>query len=281
MTFEKYGFNPSELSFFFICWNFGYEKMGHATQLAQHYLHHLVALSFSRVGVPPNPRPHLVMWWLMITRRIVWLCRRCVTILSNFYQRIKMLPKPTITCSLGVVDSRGGVYHTESKGQGPDGPIERPYAQQHAGRRAGGGDCRLRGPCCSHFSKKCLCCAALTYFEAMLGLCWPIWGLGWGHVRPSWGYVGAMLPHPGAMLDHVVDDVGASGTPPRWFWVMLLSWDHLHSQILLEKALPSGLRDTRSIFATRFLSTSWILLVGDGTSVEHVGGRGRSPPYLQ
>ena len=33
----------------------------------------------------------------------------------------------------------------------------------------------------------------LAYLGAMLGLCWPIWGLCWGHVRPSWRYVGAML----------------------------------------------------------------------------------------
>ena len=64
----------------------------------------------------------------------------------------------------------------------------------------------------------------LAYLGAMLGLCWPIWGLCWGHVRPSWGYVGALL------------------TLRRWFWAKLFSWLHLHSHILLEKALASGLR---------------------------------------
>ena len=72
----------------------------------------------------------------------------------------------------------------------------------------------------------------------ILGLCWPIWGVCWGHVRPSWGYVGAMLPHLGLLLDHVVGDVGPSGAPPRWFWAMLFSWLHFHSQNFAWKSSP-------------------------------------------
>ena len=59
---------------------------------------------------------------------------------------------------------------------------------------------------------------------AYLGLCWGYVGVCWGHVRPSWGYVGALL------------------TLRRSFWAKLFSWLHLHFQILLEKALASGLR---------------------------------------
>ena len=87
----------------------------------------------------------------------------------------------------------------------------------------------------------------------ILGLCWPIWGLCWGHVRPSWGYVGAMLPHLGLLLDHVVGDVGPSGAPRGDFGLCCFHDFAFIPKILLEKALPSGLRSTRSIFATRFL----------------------------
>ena len=93
----------------------------------------------------------------------------------------------------------------------------------------------------------------------ILGLCWPIWGLCWGHVRPSWGYVGAMLPHLGLLLDHVVGDVGQSGAPRGDFGLCCFHDFTFIPKILLEKALPSGLRSTRSIFATLFVWKSWIL----------------------
>ena len=93
----------------------------------------------------------------------------------------------------------------------------------------------------------------------ILGLCWPIWGLCWGHVRPSWGYVGAMLPHLGLLLDHVVGDVGPLGAPRGDFGLCCFHDFTFIPKILLEKALPSGLRSTRSIFATLFLWKSWIL----------------------
>ena len=87
----------------------------------------------------------------------------------------------------------------------------------------------------------------------ILGLCWPICGLCWGHVRPSWGYVEAMLPHLGPLLDHVVGDVGPSGTPRGVFGLCCFHGFTFIPKILLEKALPSGLRGTHSIFATPFL----------------------------
>ena len=85
------------------------------------------------------------------------------------------------------------------------------------------------------------------------GLCWPTLGLCWGYVGPSGVYVGARFAHLGAML-------GLCWPPGGDFGAMSCSWVHLHSQILLEKALPSGLRGTHSIFATPFLWKSWILL---------------------
>ena len=33
----------------------------------------------------------------------------------------------------------------------------------------------------------------LAHFEVLLGLCWPIWGLCWGQVRPSWAMLGLWL----------------------------------------------------------------------------------------
>ena len=96
----------------------------------------------------------------------------------------------------------------------------------------------------------------LAHLGAMLGLCWPSCGLCWGQVRPSWGYVGAMLAHLESMLGPCSPILGSPGGD---FGVMLCSWLHLHSQNLIEKALPSGLRGTHSIFATPFLWKSWIL----------------------
>ena len=117
----------------------------------------------------------------------------------------------------------------------------------------------------------------LAHFEVLLGLCWPIWGLCWGQVRPSramlglwqtaqpdfvsktlllpgtgipkmppeqvylglsWGYVGVCWGHVRPSWGYV----GALLTLQRSFWAKLLSWLHLHFQILLEKALASGLR---------------------------------------
>ena len=73
----------------------------------------------------------------------------------------------------------------------------------------------------------------------ILGLCWPIWGLCWGHVRPSWGYVGAMLPHLGQPpVGPCCGRCWTVGHPPRWFWAMLFSWLHLHSQNFAWKSSP-------------------------------------------
>ena len=83
-------------------------------------------------------------------------------------------------------------------------------------------------------------------------------------VRPFWGYVGAMLPHLGPLLDHVLGDVGPSGAPQGVFGLCCFHGFTFIPKILLEKALPSGLRGTRSMFATPFLWKSWILL-GTGT----------------
>ena len=69
------------------------------------------------------------------------------------------------------------------------------------------------------------------------------------------GYVGAMLPRLGPLLDHVVGDVGPSGTPRGDLGLCCFHDFTFIPKILLEKALPSGLRGTHSIFATLFLKT--------------------------
>ena len=77
----------------------------------------------------------------------------------------------------------------------------------------------------------------LAQLQSLLGPGSPILGLCWSYVGPSGVYVGAMFAHFGAML-----------TPGGDFGAMLC-----HSQNLLEKALPSGLRGTHSICAMPFL----------------------------
>ena len=62
-----------------------------------------------------------------------------------------------------------------------------------------------------------------------------------------------MLPHLGLLLDHVVGDVGPLGAPRGDFGLCCFHDFTFIPKILLEKALPSGLRSTRSIFATLFL----------------------------
>ena len=134
----------------------------------------------------------------------------------------------------------------------------------------------------------------LAHLGAMLGQFWPSCGLCWGQVRLFWGYVGPAAVYVGAMLAHLGAMLGLCWFPGGDFGAMLCSWVHLHSQNLLEKALPSGLRGTHSIFATPFLWKSWIL-PGTGTppmsawrlppvacevpgnAAEGVGGATRSP----
>ena len=67
------------------------------------------------------------------------------------------------------------------------------------------------------------------------------------------GYDGAMLPRLGAMLDHVAGEVGPSGTRRGDLGLCCFHDFTFIPKILLEKALPSGLRGTHSIFATLFL----------------------------
>ena len=88
--------------------------------------------------------------------------------------------------------------------------------------------------------------ARLGAMLAHLGLCW-------GPCSPILGLFGAMLPHLGLLLDHVVGDVGPSGTPRGDFGLCCFHDFTFIPKILLEKALPSGLRGTHSIFATPFL----------------------------
>ena len=87
--------------------------------------------------------------------------------------------------------------------------------------------------------------ATFAHLEAMLALCWPMWGLCWGQVRPSWGcwgYVGPSRVYVGATLAHLGACWGYVDPPEVILGTMLFSWVHLHFQILLEEALPSGLR---------------------------------------
>ena len=70
-------------------------------------------------------------------------------------------------------------------------------------------------------------------------ICWPVLGL----CGPICGvYVGAMFAH-----------VGPSGAPRGDFGLCCFHDFTFIPKILLEKALPSGLRSTRSIIATPFL----------------------------
>ena len=129
-------------------------------------------------------------------------------------------------------------------------------------------------------------------------LCWPICCRCWGPCSPilrlCWGYVGPSWRHVG----HVAGEVGPSGTRRGDLGLCCFHDFTVSPKILLEKALPSGLRGTHSIFATLFLWKSWILL-GTGTppmsawrlppvacevpgdasrgSEEGVGGSGRLP----
>ena len=62
-----------------------------------------------------------------------------------------------------------------------------------------------------------------------------------------------MLAHLGAMLDHVAGEVGPSGTRRGDLGLCCFHDFTVSPKILLESALPSGLRGTHSIFATLFL----------------------------
>ena len=77
------------------------------------------------------------------------------------------------------------------------------------------------------------------------------------YVGPSWGYVGAMFAHLGAML-------GLYWPPGGDFGLCCFHDFTFIPKVGLEKAFPSGLQGTHSIFATLFLWKSWIL-PGTGT----------------
>ena len=84
--------------------------------------------------------------------------------------------------------------------------------------------------------------AMLAHLGSMLGAMFAHLG----------GYVGAMLPGLGPLLDHVVGDVGPSGTRRGDLGLCCFHDFTVSPKILLENALPSGLRGTHSIFATLF-----------------------------
>ena len=88
----------------------------------------------------------------------------------------------------------------------------------------------------------------------ILGLCWPICCLCWGPCSPilrlCWGYVGPSWRHVGPCF---AGEVGPSGTRRGDLGLCCFHDFTVSPKILLENALPSGLRGTHSIFATLFL----------------------------
>ena len=99
---------------------------------------------------------------------------------------------------------------------------------------------------------------ASSYHDSMLGLCWP-----WCYVGCKLGHVGFMLglrrallgprrlmwsksmlaqKFVGAMLANLGSRLGPHLELCWGYGCVLFSWCHLRSQILLKKALPSGLR---------------------------------------
>ena len=111
--------------------------------------------------------------------------------------------------------------------------------------------------------------ARFAHLGAMLGLCWPIWSLCWGQIRPAWGYVrgyiGPSGVYIGARFAHLGAILGLCWPPGGDFGAMLFLWVHLHSQILLEKVLPRGLRSIQSHFCN-IISLKKLNPAGDGHS---------------